>query len=52
MQTHPPHFNQRIKLHSNSEREHYDQLADLYSLIMATEQLERAYIKASISPKE
>ena len=43
---------EKIKLHTNQDREHFDQLADLYSLIIATEHLERAYIKATITAKE
>jgi hypothetical protein len=42
-----------IKLCSNNkEREMYDNLAELYSIIKTTEHLERAYIRDSISAKE
>ena len=34
------------------ERQKYDNLADLYSIIVATEHLERAYIRDAISPQE
>jgi hypothetical protein len=44
--------NKKVKLDTKQERDHYDQLADLYSLIIATEHLERAYIKSAISAKD
>ena len=34
------------------ERQHYDDLANLYSIILATEHLERAYARDSITQKE
>eukprot|EP00842_Homolaphlyctis_polyrhiza_P002164 jgi/Hompol1/2949/HPOL_003074-RA len=37
---------------NNAEREKFDNLADLFSIIVATEHLERAYIRDSISPQE
>ncbi|KAI8896353.1 vacuolar protein sorting-associated [Globomyces pollinis-pini] len=46
-------LDQRVKLVSNNiDRDHYDQLADLYSIIIATEHLERAYIRSAISPQD
>lgn len=45
--------NQEVKLYnSNLERERLDTLADLYSIIVAVEHLEKAYIKSSISFEE
>eukprot|EP00127_Corallochytrium_limacisporum_P004960 Clim_evm34s195 gene=Clim_evmTU34s195 len=42
-----------IKLHNSSyEREKYDNLADLYAILVALEHLERAYIKDSVTPDE
>lgn len=44
---------QEVKLYSsNLERERLDTLADLYSIIVAVEHLEKAYIKSSISFEE
>lgn len=38
-----------LKLVDNSsEREYYDNLADLYSILIATEALERAYLRDSM----
>jgi ESCRT-I complex subunit VPS28 len=34
------------------EREQYDHLSDLYSIIVATEHLERAYIKDAMTATE
>eukprot|EP00126_Sphaerothecum_destruens_P015450 Sdes_comp9454_c0_seq1m917 len=42
-----------VKLYSNSkEREKFDNMADLYAIIVSIEYLERAYIKDSITPRE
>ena len=42
-----------VKLYNNNrEREHYDQLADLYSIIRTTEALERAYVRDAITAEE
>ncbi|KAL7753870.1 Vacuolar protein-sorting-associated protein 28 [Sorochytrium milnesiophthora] len=35
---------------SASEREHYDNLSDLYGIILSTEYLEKAYIRDAITP--
>lgn len=37
---------------SSREREHYDNLADLYAVILATEHLERAYVRDAITKEE
>ena len=37
---------------SSREREHYDNLADLYAVIVATEHLERAYARDAITRVE
>jgi len=37
---------------SSREREHLDEQANLYAIILATEHLERAYARDAISPKE
>jgi ESCRT-I complex subunit VPS28 len=42
---------QKLKLDPKA-RDHYDQLAELYSLILATEHLERQYIKGTVESKE
>ncbi len=36
----------------DKEREYYDNLADLYSIFIQTEHLERAYIRSVIKPEE
>jgi ESCRT-I complex subunit VPS28 len=42
-----------VKLFTNNRgREKYENLADLYSILVATEHLERAYIRDSISSQE
>ena len=42
-----------IELYENSrERDNYDELANLYAIILATEHLERAYARDAIQPKE
>jgi ESCRT-I complex subunit VPS28 len=42
-----------IELYSSSkERQHYDDLANLFSIITATEHLERAYARDSITQTE
>ncbi|EGC29267.1 hypothetical protein DICPUDRAFT_43081 [Dictyostelium purpureum] len=42
-----------IKLYSNNiEREMYDNLAELYSIIKVTEHLEKAYIRDDVPPKD
>jgi len=44
---------ERIKLASDrSEREHYDLLADLYSIIVTVEHLERAFVRDSVDQTE
>eukprot|EP00818_Percolomonas_sp_WS_P004164 CAMPEP_0117444416 /NCGR_PEP_ID=MMETSP0759-20121206/5230_1 /TAXON_ID=63605 /ORGANISM="Percolomonas cosmopolitus, Strain WS" /LENGTH=256 /DNA_ID=CAMNT_0005236483 /DNA_START=92 /DNA_END=862 /DNA_ORIENTATION=+ len=43
----------KVKLHETSEeRDRYDNMAELYSLILTTEKLERAYVKDSIKTDE
>lgn len=43
----------KIKLYNNSkEREHYDNLADLFSIIKTTEHLEKALMRDSITAEE
>ncbi|KAL2914700.1 Vacuolar protein-sorting-associated protein 28 [Polyrhizophydium stewartii] len=43
----------QVKLvHTLAERERYDNLAELFSIIVATEHLERAYIRDQISAQE
>jgi len=43
---------QEIPLYENSkERQHYDEMANLYSIILATEHLERAYARDAVDPK-
>lgn len=42
-----------VELYTTSkERQHYDDLANLYSIILATEHLERAYARDCITQKE
>jgi ESCRT-I complex subunit VPS28 len=44
---------ERVKLITNvQEREHYETLAELYSVIYATEKLEKAFIRDSISQED
>jgi len=43
----------KIRLFESSrERETYDSMADLYTIILATEHLERAYARDAITKKE
>lgn len=44
-------LSQKYKL-SNQERDYYESLADLYSIMIATEQIERAYLKSTISAND
>lgn len=47
------HPDEAIDLYETSrEREHYDEQANLYAIILATEHLERAYARDAIEPKE
>lgn len=41
----------KLKL-TAKERDEYDQHADFYSIIIATEHLERQYLKSTVSPQE
>lgn len=42
-----------LKLSTNArDREKYDNLADLYSIIVTTDYLEKAYVRNTISPQE
>ncbi|RKO88511.1 VPS28 protein-domain-containing protein, partial [Blyttiomyces helicus] len=44
---------QEIRLYTtNKDREKYDHIADLYGIIVATEHLERAYIRDAVSAQE
>lgn len=44
---------QEVELYESSkEREAYDNLADLYAVILATEHLERAYARDAITREE
>lgn len=44
---------QEVKLYkNNTERELYDNMADLFAIIQTVEYLEKAYIKDSITPQE
>ena len=44
---------EEVELYTNSrERQHYDDQANLYSIILATEHLERAYARDCITQKE
>ncbi|KAJ3168445.1 hypothetical protein HDU87_001001 [Geranomyces variabilis] len=46
-------LDQELRLYSsNKEREKYDNMADLYGIIVATEHLERAYIRDAIPAQE
>ncbi|KAI8816405.1 vacuolar protein sorting-associated [Fimicolochytrium jonesii] len=53
MAGHDPILDHEIRLYTNNkEREKYDNMADLYGIIVATEHLERAYIRDAISAQE
>ena len=42
--------NTKVKLYSNArEREHYENLADLYAIIKTVEHVEKAYIRDAIT---
>lgn len=45
-------FNEIELFESSREREHYDNLSDLYAIIIATEHLERAYARDAITRVE
>ena len=46
-------LDEELKLYTNSrEREKYENMADLYSIIVCTEHLEKAYIRDSITSQE
>ncbi|XP_060526536.1 vacuolar protein sorting-associated protein 28 homolog [Cylas formicarius] len=48
-----PELYEEVKLHQNTrEREKYDNLADLYAVINTLQQLEKAYIRDCVTPKE
>ena len=42
---------QRIKL-DQKERDFYENLSELYSIILATEHLERHYLRGGMKPEE
>lgn len=49
----PPHLQQEVRLsHSNADRERIAELANLYSLILTLDYLERAYVRDSVQAKE
>lgn len=53
MQRTPSDLDQEIDLYTTSrERQKYDDQANLFAIIMATEQLERAYARDDISRDE
>lgn len=44
---------QNVVLHDNQqEREHFDNMAEVYSLLLATEQLEKAYMRDCVTHQE
>ncbi|KAI8810591.1 vacuolar protein sorting-associated [Cladochytrium replicatum] len=46
-------LDQEVRLYgTNKEREKYENMADLYSIIVATEHLERAYVRDAITAQE
>lgn len=48
-----PELYEEVKLYNNArEREKYDNMADLYSVINTLQQLEKAYLRDCITPKE
>lgn len=48
-----PELYQEVKLYTSArEREHYDNLAEVYSIVKTLQALEKAYIKDSITAKE
>ncbi|KAJ8964318.1 hypothetical protein NQ317_018827 [Molorchus minor] len=48
-----PELYEEVKLYHNArEREKYDNLADLYAVINTLQQLEKAYIRDCVTPKE
>ena len=48
-----PELYQEVKLYNTArEREKFDNLAELYSIIKTLQALEKAYIKDSVSAKE
>ncbi|XP_044746274.1 vacuolar protein sorting-associated protein 28 homolog [Coccinella septempunctata] len=48
-----PELYEEVKLYHNArEREKYDNMADLYAVINTLQQLEKAYIRDCVTPKE
>lgn len=48
-----PELFEEVKLYQNArEREKYDNMADLYAVINTLQQLEKAYIRDCVTPKE
>ncbi|CAH2010426.1 unnamed protein product [Acanthoscelides obtectus] len=48
-----PELYEEVKLYNNArEREKYDNMADLYAVINTLQQLEKAYIRDCVTPKE
>ena len=53
MSVNAPELYQEVKLYSTArERERFDNLAELYSIIKTLQALEKAYIKDSVSARE
>lgn len=49
----PTYMTQEVRLtHSNSDRERVAELANLYSLILALDYLERAHVRDAVSPQQ
>src|SRR5687768_15820197 len=48
-----PELFEEVKLYRNArEREKYDNMADLFSILTTLQQLEKAYIRDAVTPKE
>lgn len=48
-----PELYEHVRLYRNArEREHYDNMAELFSVINSLQQLEKAYIRDALQPKE
>lgn len=53
MDNNRPELYEEIKLYRNArEREKYDNMADLFSILTTLQQLEKAYIRDAVTPKE
>jgi ESCRT-I complex subunit VPS28 len=48
-----PELYEEVKLSKNArEREKYDNMADLFSILTTLQQLEKAYIRDAVTPRE